>query len=86
MAVHREARGLYLIEASAFHLPTSSDIAGGKWQPRLTLTRLACENQLQRSLSFPGLHPVFETAKGATRFATDLGRSMVDEGSPRLKV
>lgn len=81
MAMHREARGLYLIEASAFHLPV-----GGKWQPRLTLTRLACEKHLQRSQSFPGLNPVFETAKGATRFATDLGRSMVDEGSPRLKV
>ena len=86
MAMHREARGLYLIEASAFHLPASNQQIGGKWQPRLTMTRLACENNLQRSQSFPGLNPVFETAKGAMRFATDLGRSMVDESSPRLKV
>ena len=86
MAVYRESRGLYLIEASAFHLPASGVTAAGKWQPRLTLTRLACEKNLQRSQSFPGLNPVFETAKGATRYATDLGRSMVDEASPRLKI
>lgn len=81
MAMHRESRGQYLIEASAFHIP-----GGGKWQPRLTMTRLACEKSLPRSQSFPGLNPVFETAKGAMRFATDLGRSMVDESSPRLKI
>ena len=34
MASHREERGLYLIEAGAFHLP-----GGSKWQPRLTMTR-----------------------------------------------
>lgn len=96
MAVHRETRGLYLIEASAFHLPRSRPVApdpaaseasqGGMWQPRLTLTRLGCEKNLQRSQSFPGLSPVFESAKSATRYATDLGRSMIDEKSPRLIV
>ncbi|TAK69339.1 MAG: hypothetical protein EPO19_07385 [Betaproteobacteria bacterium] len=81
MASHREERGQYLIEAGAFHLP-----GGSKWQPRLTMTRLRCGTGLSRSQSFPGLTPVFDTAKGATRFATDLGRSMADEGSARLTV
>jgi hypothetical protein len=81
MSMHREERGRYLIEASAFRLTD-----GNKWQPRLTMTRLACENALSKSQSFPGLTPLFETAKGAVRYAIDLGRSMADEGSPRLKV
>ena len=79
--MHREERGIYLIEASAFRVTD-----GNKWQPRLTMTRLACENALSKSQSFPGLAPLFETAKGAVRFATDLGRSLANEGSPRLKV
>jgi len=78
--MHREERGRYLIEASACRLNDA------KWQPRLTMTRMACANALSKSQSFPGLTPLFETAKGAIRFATDLGRSMADEGSPRLKV
>ena len=81
MTMHREARGQYLIEASAYHLP-----GGNKWQPRLTLTRLPGETQLPKSQSFPGLTTVFETAKGATLYAMSLGRSMIDEASPRLKV
>jgi hypothetical protein len=81
MANHREERGLYLIEAGAFHLP-----GGNKWQPRLTMTRLRCSTGLSRSQSFPGLTPLFDTAKGATRFATDLGRSLADQGSARLIV
>ena len=81
MASHCEERGKYRIEASAFHLP-----GGNKWQPRLTMTRLSSADALPKSQSFPGLTPVFETARGATRYATDLGRSMVDEASPRLKV
>ncbi len=81
MATHREERGEYLIEAGAYLLP------GGKaWQPRLTVTRLPCEKKLSKSQAFPGLTPIFETAKGATRYATDLGRRMVDEESPRLMV
>lgn len=80
MSIHREERGQYLIEASAFHLP------GSQWQPRLTMTRLRSASELPRSQSFPGLSPLFETAKGAIRFATDLGRRMADEGSPRLKI
>jgi len=81
MASHREERGLYLIEAGAFHLP-----GGSKWQPRLTMTRLRCATGLSKSQSFPGLTPLFDTAKGAMRFAADLGRSMADQGSARLTV
>jgi hypothetical protein len=81
MSIHREERGQYLIEASAFHL---SD--GNKWQPRLTLTRLRTAQQLSKSQSFPGLTPLFHSAKAAVRYATDLGRSLVDESSPRLTV
>lgn len=81
MPVHREERGQYLIEASAAQLPDVS-----KWQPRLMLTRLPCGKALSKVQSFPGLTPEFATAKGATRYATDLGRRLVDEASPRLKV
>lgn len=81
MANHREERGLYLIEAGAFHLQQA-----GKWQPRLTMTRLRSRTGLSKSQAFPGLTPLFDTAKGATRFAADLGRSMADLGSPRLTV
>ena len=81
MANYREERGQYLIEAGAYHLP-----GGSKWQPRLTMTRLRCRTGLTKSQSFPGLTPLFDTAKGATRFATDLGRSMADQGSARLTV
>jgi hypothetical protein len=81
MPVYRETRGEYMIEASAAHLEL-----GNKWQPRLTMTRQSAERSLPKSQSFPGLTPLFETAKGAARYAADLGRSMVDHGSPRLKV
>ena len=81
MASHREERGLYLIEAGAFHLP-----GGSKWQPRLTMTRLRSATGLSKSQSFPGLTPLFDTAKGAMRYATDLGRGMADQGSARLTV
>ena len=81
MANYREERGQYLIEVGAYHLH-----GGSKWQPRLTMTRLRCSTGLTKSQSFPGLTPLFDTAKGATRFATDLGRSMADQGSARLTV
>jgi len=81
MANHREERGQYQIEAGAFRLP-----GGNKWQPRLIMTRLRCRTGLPKSQSFPGLTPLFNSAKGAVRFATDLGRSMVDQGSARLTV
>jgi len=73
MSMHREERGRYLIERARFASPTE------QVQPRLTMTRLACANALSKSQSFPGLTPLFETAKGAVRYATDLGRSMADE-------
>ena len=81
MPTHREERGQYLIEAGAYLLPGEN-----KWQPRLTMTRLPCAKKLSKSQAFPGLTPIFATAKGATRYATDLGRRMVDEESSRLTV
>lgn len=81
MATHREEHGQYLIEAGAFPLPS-----GIEWQPRLVMTRLPGKKRLTKSQSFPGLAPLFPTAKGATQYATDLGRRMVDEESPRLLV
>ena len=81
MANHREERGPYLIEAGAFHLPET-----GQWQPRLTMTRLGSGTGLSKSQAFPGLRPLFDTAKAATRFAAELGRSMADLGSARLTV
>ena len=81
MSNHREERGHYLIEAGAYPLPGEN-----KWQPRLTMTRLPCANKLSKSQAFPGLTPIFATAKGATRYATDLGRRMVDEESSRLTI
>ncbi len=57
-----------------------------KWQPRLTMTRLCDPKELSKSQSFPGLTPLFETAKGATRYATDLGRTLADQASPRLRI
>ena len=82
MSTHREERGQYLIEAGAYLLPGENN----KWQPRLTMTRLPCEKKLSKSQAFPGLTPIFASAKGATRYATDLGRRMVDEESSRLTV
>lgn len=76
----RKQQGQYLIEASAFHLP------GNKWQPRLTMTRLPVDNFPGKSQSFPGLTPSFETSKGATRYALDLGTEMASHGSSRLTV
>ncbi|HEY8067868.1 MAG TPA: hypothetical protein VIF38_03170 [Burkholderiales bacterium] len=80
MAVHREQRGQYLIEASAFHLPDNM------WQPRLTMTRMPQGKELARTQGFPGLSPAFETAKAAIGFAADLGRSLADSRSSRLTV
>ncbi len=85
MPTHREEHGQYLIEAGAFLLPGENP-GENKWQPRLTMTRLPREKKLPKSQAFPGLTAIFATAKGATRYATDLGRRMVDEESPRLTV
>ena len=81
MPTHREERGQYLIESSAYLLPGEN-----KWQPRLTVTRLPCAKRLSKSQAFPGLAPAFATAKGATQYATELGRRMVDEESSRLTI
>ena len=81
MTAHSERHGPYLIEASAFRLPDEK-----KFQPRLTMTRVGTDEQLPRSQAFPGLSPLFETAGAAVRFAVDLGRSLADESSPRLRI
>ena len=81
MAAHRERRGLYLIEASAYRLSPE-----GKYQPRLMMTKVETTDGLPRSQSFPGLSPLFETAGAAVRYATNLGRLLIDENSPRLRV
>ncbi len=78
--MQREERGRYLIEASACRLTD-----GNKWQPRLTMTRMACANALSKSQSFPGLTPLFETAKGAVRYAIDTATTWIStscSGSP----
>ena len=79
-SVRSEQCGLYLICASACELP------GRQWQPRLTMTRLATPQSLPRSQAFPGLSPTFDTSKGATQHALDLGRQMAQEHSSRLTV
>ena len=51
-----EQCGAYLITASACRLP---DL---KWQPRLTITRIAIPATLSKSQAFPGLSPTFDSA------------------------
>ena len=80
MPTYREQRGEYLIEATAFQLP------GQLWQPRLTMTRVAHGAALAKCQSFPGLTPEFDTAKGAARYAADLGRRLAEERSSRLRI
>ena len=75
-----EQCGAYLITASACRLP---DL---KWQPRLTITRIAIPATLSKSQAFPGLSPTFDSAKAATRYALELGRELAREGSSRLRV
>jgi hypothetical protein len=78
--MRREQCGAYVISASACRLP------GLKWQPRLTVTRLANGGTLAKSQAFPGLSPLFESSKAATQYALDLGRQLAREQSPRLTV
>ena len=78
--MRREQCGVYMITASACRLP---DL---KWQPRLTITRLASPLVLSKSQAFPGLSPLFESSKAATQYALDLGRELTLEHSPRLRV
>lgn len=78
--MRREQCGSYVIAASACRLP------GLKWQPRLTITRLASPATLSKSQAFPGLSPLFDTSKAATQYALDLGRQLTRERSSRLIV
>ena len=80
LTLRHDKRGKYLIEASASRLP------GNKWQPRLTMTRIAEGSSLQKCQAFPGLSPAFNTSAGATQYALDLGCAMAEHGSPRLTV
>lgn len=80
MAIRREKRGQYYIEASASRLP------GDRWQPRLLMTRIEADPALGRSQAFPGLAPAFDTATLAMQFALDLGRELADRRPPRLTI
>ena len=50
------------------------------------MTRLASPKVLPKSQAFPGLTPVFDTAKAATQYALELGRQFAREHSSRLTV
>jgi len=78
--MRREQCGPYMIVASACRLP---DL---QWQPRLTITKLANPVTLSKSQAFPGLSPLFDSAKAATLYALELGRALARERSSRLRV
>ena len=73
---YREERGPYLIEAGAVALQDSR-----QWKPWLKLALLRREDGVFASRAFDGLKPVFGTQGAALRYATELGRSLVDQGS-----
>ncbi len=73
MTTYREERGSYLIEIGALDLQN-----GDHWMPWLRLTRRAggvCASQ-----TFDRLKSVLGSEKAALRYATELGRSLADEG------
>lgn len=74
MTIHTEQRGSCLIEAGARDLQH-----GRHWQPWLKLTPRAQTGSASRT--FDGLKPVFGTEQAALRYATELGRSLADEGA-----
>ena len=74
MTTYREQRGSCLIEAGARDLQD-----GRHWQPWLRLTRHA--DVVSASSTFDRLKPVFGTEEAALRYAAELGKSLVDEGS-----
>ena len=74
MTTCREQRGSCLIEAGARDLQD-----GRHWQPWLRLTRRA--RGVSASNTFDRLMPVFGTEQAALRYATELGRNLIDEGS-----
>ena len=74
MTIYREQRSSCLIEADAWDLQD-----GCHWQPWLRLTRRG--GGVSASSTFDGLKPIFGTEEAALRYATELGRSLVDEGS-----
>jgi hypothetical protein len=78
--MRKEQYGTYMITASACRL---SDL---KWQPRLTITKLANPATLSKSQAFPGLSPLFDTSKAATQYALELGRQLARERSSRLRL
>lgn len=73
---HREERGPYMIEAGAQDLGS-----GSHWKPWLKLALLRRPDGVFASRTFDGLKPVFATQEAALRYATELARGLVDEGS-----
>jgi hypothetical protein len=63
-----------LIEADALDLQTCTH-----WKPWLRLTRHS--GGVAVSHTFDGLMPVFGTEQAALRYAANLGRMLIDEGS-----
>jgi len=80
MAIRREQRGDYFIEASASRLPDK------QWQPRLLMTRVAVPPALARCQAFPGLSPAYDSPTLAIQHALDLGRKLADDRPPRLTI
>jgi len=74
MTSYREQRGSCVIEAGALELDN-----GSHWKPWLKLTQSA--GGVTDSRTFDALKPVFGTERAALRYATEVGRSLVDEGS-----
>lgn len=74
MAALRERRGSCLIEAAARDLDK-----GSHWQPWLRLTR--CAGGVCTGRTFDRLKPVFASEQAALHYASELGRSLADEGS-----
>ena len=74
MTIFQDERSACLIEAGAVDLQD-----GTHWKPWLKLTRRA--GAVSTSDTFDCLKPVFGSEQAALRYATELGRSLVDEAS-----
>jgi hypothetical protein len=74
VTILREERDSCLIEADALDLQN-----GSHWKPWLRLSRRS--GGISASHTFDRLMPVFGLEQDALRYAADLGRMLIDEGS-----